>query len=223
MTDVERVFDATVESSTARSATTCARSSGSATTATSRALAGRGEPFIRLGVQQWTQSIDVGIIGRCLRERRPIVVNDVLTDPDYQPTRETQLTRSELVVPVWVGEELWGAINIEEEQPHAFDEDDTRLVQTVADQVGAALRSASLYARLERAYLGTAEALAAALEAKDAYTAEHARSIVQNAEAVAAVAGHVGGRAPRPALRRRLPRHRQDRRARADPRTSAAR
>ena len=54
----------------------------------------------------------------------------------------------------------------------------------MADQVGAALRSASLYEQLERAYLGTAEALVAALEAKDAYTAEHARSIVEQAEAV---------------------------------------
>ena len=59
-----------------------------------------------------------------------------------------------------------------------------RLVETVADQVGAALRSASLYEQLERAYLGTAQALVAALEAKDAYTAEHARSIVEQAEKV---------------------------------------
>ena len=59
-----------------------------------------------------------------------------------------------------------------------------RLLQTVADQAGAAMRSAVLYERLERAYLGTAEALAAALEAKDAYTADHARSIAEQAEAV---------------------------------------
>ena len=46
------------------------------------------------------------------------------------------------------------------------------------------MRSAGLYQRLERAYLGTAEALAAALAAKDAYTADHARSIAAQAEAV---------------------------------------
>jgi len=59
-----------------------------------------------------------------------------------------------------------------------------RLLETLADQLGAALRSATLYEQLERAYLGTAEALGAALEAKDASTAEHARSIVANAERV---------------------------------------
>ncbi len=87
-------------------------------------------------------------------------------------------------MPLWVGEELWGVINLEELAPAAFGEDDVRLVETVAAQVGAALRSASLYEQLERAYLGTAKALVAALEAKDAYTAEHARSIVERAELV---------------------------------------
>ena len=94
------------------------------------------------------------------------------------------LPLSELCAPVWVGDELWGAINVEELEPHAFDEDDARLLQTVADQLGSALRSALLYEQLDRAYLGTAEALAAALEAKDSYTAQHAHSIVQWAEAV---------------------------------------
>jgi HD-GYP domain-containing protein (c-di-GMP phosphodiesterase class II) len=59
-----------------------------------------------------------------------------------------------------------------------------RLVETVADQAGAALRSASLYEQLEHAYLGTAQALVAALEAKDPYTAAHGRSIVGRAEAI---------------------------------------
>ena len=49
--------------------------------------------------------------------------------------------------------------------------------------IGPSLRS------VEQAYLGTAEALAAALEAKDSYTAEHSRSIAENAEAVGRTLG----------------------------------
>ena len=75
-------------------------------------------------------------------------------------------------------------LNVEELEVDAFHEDDVALMETMAAQAGSALRSASLYERLERAYMGTAEALAAALEAKDAYTANHARSIVEHAEAV---------------------------------------
>ena len=148
------------------------------------ATAVRGDAFLRLGLQNWSQPREDGLIGRCLRTKRPVLIDDVTAQPDYHPTAETVDVRSELVVPLWVGEELWGVINIEELEPGAFGEDDVRLVETVADQVGAALRSASLYEQLERAYLGTAQALVAALEAKDAYTAEHARSIVEQAEKV---------------------------------------
>ncbi len=108
-----------------------------------------------------------GVIGRCLRERQPVIVGDVRDEPDYVAKPETADVRSELVVPLWVGDELWGAIDIEEERPNAFDEDDARLVQTVAGQVGSALRSAMLYERLDGAYIGTAQALATALEAGD--------------------------------------------------------
>jgi diguanylate cyclase (GGDEF)-like protein len=148
------------------------------------AAALRGAPFLRLLERSWEQPREVGIIGRCLRERRPVLVADVTAEPEYIGPPETADVLSELVVPLWLGDQLWGAINVEEKERDAFDEEDLLLLQTVADQVGAAMRSAQLYERLERAYLGTAEALAAALEAKDAYTAEHARSIVEQAEAV---------------------------------------
>jgi putative nucleotidyltransferase with HDIG domain len=132
----------------------------------------------------WHQPVDAGLIGRCLRTGRPVLVHDVRSEPDYAATAETADVRSELIVPVHVDGETYGVINIDEVRPQAFDEDDVRLLQTVADQAGAALRSAALYERLERAYLGTAEALAAALEAKDAYTADHAHTIADQAEAV---------------------------------------
>jgi diguanylate cyclase (GGDEF)-like protein len=183
MTDVEAILEATVEE--------LHRAFGYFLCAVVRDLDGqvsaaavRGDAFLRLGLAHWSQPRDHGLIGRCLRTKRPVLVDDVYDQPEYQPTDETHDVRSELVVPLWVGEALWGVINIEQLEPGAFDEDDVRLVETVADQVGAALRSASLYEQLERAYLGTAQALVAALEAKDAYTAEHARSIVEQAEKV---------------------------------------
>ncbi len=146
--------------------------------------AGRGEAFVRLAEREWSQPRDVGLIGRCLRERRPVIEGEVTEQDDYMSTAETGDVRSELVVPLWVGDTLWGAINIEEMRPNAFDEDDARLVQTVADQVGSALRSAMLYKRLDSAYVGTAEALAAALEAKDSYSASHSHAVVHRTEAV---------------------------------------
>jgi len=153
------------------------------------AAALRGAHFTQLLEGQWSQPREVGLVGRCLRERRPVLAADVTAEPDYNATEETSAVRSEMVVPLWVGDQLYGALNCEEIELGAFDGDDLMLLQTIADQVGSAMRSAQLYERLERAYLGTAEALAAALEAKDAYTADHARSIVEQAESVGRVLG----------------------------------
>jgi hypothetical protein len=119
-------------------------------------LALRGEAFGREAVE------------RSLAERGPVIVDG----------------GSEVAVPIWVAGELWGALGVRHEGGDAFEEAEVRLVEAIAEQLGSALRSATMYEQLERAYLSTAEALASALEAKDAHTAEHARSIVRNAEVV---------------------------------------
>jgi diguanylate cyclase (GGDEF)-like protein len=184
MTDPDAIVEAVVEElNSALGYFLCAvvrsRDDGYVESAASRGLA-----LASGGEKGWSQPAGAGLIGRCLRERRPVVAGDVLTDQDYRSTPETATVRSELVVPLWVGEELWGVLDVQETRAGAFDEDDVRLIQTVADQVGSALRGALLYQRLERAYVGTAEALAAALEAKDSYTANHSRTVVEMAHAV---------------------------------------
>ena len=151
---------------------------------------GRGEPVQHLlAGSGWSQPAGLGLTGRALRDRDVVVVGDVRREPDYRPLPETADSRSELCAPLWAGDTLWGVIDLQDPRVNAFDEDDVRLVKMVADQVSAALRSASLFGQLEAAYLGTAEALVAALEAKDSYTASHSRSIGSNAEAVGRALG----------------------------------
>ena len=132
----------------------------------------------------WSQPAGAGLIGRCLRELRTVVADDVRAEPDYRSYEETASIRSELNLPVLVNGEPWGALNLEADEPAAFDDQDLRVMGTVAELLGSALSSAALYKRLDRAYLGTAEALSAALEAKDSYTAAHSHGIVSRAEAV---------------------------------------
>jgi putative nucleotidyltransferase with HDIG domain len=148
-----------------------------------------GEEGERLRAAGWRQPAGLGLIGRALRERKVVIVDDVRAEPDYRATWETADVRAELCAPLWAGDRLWGAINLEDHTTGAFDDDDAQLVLTVADQVSAALRSARLYASVEQAYLDTAEALASALETKDSYTAHHSRSIAEHAEAVGRTLG----------------------------------
>jgi diguanylate cyclase (GGDEF)-like protein len=115
------------------------------------AAAVRGASFDALRLRGWSQPRDAGLIGRCLRERTPVLVNDVRAEPDYEHTPETTDVRSELVVPLLVEGEVWGALNVEEATPDAFDHDDVILLSTLANQIGAALRAATLTKRLEDA------------------------------------------------------------------------
>ncbi|MCO5326891.1 MAG: diguanylate cyclase [Solirubrobacterales bacterium] len=140
----------------------------------------------------WTQAADVGLIGRCIRERGTVIALDVNREPQYRATRVTRDVRSELVVPIYDGYDVWGAINLEDVQVGAFGQADARLLESVAAQIGGALTSIRLYEQLDRAYVGTAEALSAALEAKDSYTAEHSKSIAENAVAVGRLLGWRG-------------------------------
>jgi diguanylate cyclase (GGDEF)-like protein len=115
-------------------------------------------------------------VARSLGERRPVLINDASRDPLYAG-KLPEGVASALTVPLYAGSRLWGAIELWARPPAAFDPGDAHLVQTVADHIGGALLTAELYRELEQTYVGTAAALAAALEAKDDYTADHAQSI----------------------------------------------
>jgi diguanylate cyclase (GGDEF)-like protein len=116
------------------------------------------------------------VVARCLKERRPVM--------DSPLANESFAQTSELAIPLYSGAQLWGALHVC--SPHAapLDAQEARLAQMIADHVGSALRIADLYQALESSSVGTAEALAAALEAKDHYTADHARSIADLAVVV---------------------------------------
>jgi diguanylate cyclase (GGDEF)-like protein len=125
-----------------------------------------------------------GLVGRCLRERRVVLVEDVTREPDYAGTPATPDVRSELDVPVIVDGNPWGVLTVQSTQPSAFDEGDASMVRSAAHQLSAGLRAAVLRERLERAQRGTAEALKAALDARAARTAGSPSSLVQRCEAV---------------------------------------
>ena len=55
--------------------------------------------------------------------------------------------------------------------------EDIALLSSIATQIGVGLQNSEAYAQLDRMYLETVTALAAAMEAKDQYTAEHADSL----------------------------------------------
>jgi GAF domain-containing protein/anti-sigma regulatory factor (Ser/Thr protein kinase) len=90
-----------------------------------------------------------GVVGAAARERRPILVPDVGADPRYVLTPGTSGIRSELAMPILLGDELLGVLNAESCEP--LTEEDATGLRIVADQLAVAVENARLYAAMRRA------------------------------------------------------------------------
>jgi PAS domain S-box-containing protein len=91
----------------------------------------------------WEPQWDAGIIGRATSSGQPVLVNDVLADPDGE--RNLPQTRSQLVVPILRGEQVVGVIDLESPQVNAFSEDDQRFLLGLADHAAVAIENARLF------------------------------------------------------------------------------
>src|SRR5690606_36216722 len=54
-------------------------------------------------------------------------------------------TRAELAIPLRVGDEIIGALDVQSKQPDVFTEDLITVLQTMADQIAVAIQNARLY------------------------------------------------------------------------------
>jgi serine phosphatase RsbU (regulator of sigma subunit)/putative methionine-R-sulfoxide reductase with GAF domain len=98
-----------------------------------------------------------GIIGWVVENGEALNVPDVTRDERYWPIAALPETQSELAVPLIFGEEVIGAIDVESDQPAAFDDEDSYTLRTLADQIAIAIHEARLYAaEREQAWISTA-------------------------------------------------------------------
>ncbi|MEW5873894.1 MAG: GAF domain-containing SpoIIE family protein phosphatase [Candidatus Zixiibacteriota bacterium] len=86
----------------------------------------------------------VGLVGWVASTGRPLIIDDVLQDARYQRAREA--TRSEMVVPIFAGDRLIGAFNLERDIEGGFFEADLDLVQAFAQHAGVAIERARMHA-----------------------------------------------------------------------------
>jgi two-component system NtrC family sensor kinase len=100
-----------------------------------------------------------GMVGWVARNGRTLLANDVSQEPRYVNRYPDRIsTQAELTVPLRIGEEVIGVLDVQSPRRDAFGEDDVRVLETVADQLAVALRNARLYDAL-RASEATARAL----------------------------------------------------------------
>ncbi|HEC24260.1 MAG TPA: GAF domain-containing protein, partial [Chloroflexi bacterium] len=89
--------------------------------------------------------LERSLVARAARSRQPVVVNDVTKDPDHLPNPLLPETRAEVAIPLVLGDQLLGVLDVQSSQVGHFDEDEVRTLQIVANQLAVALSNARLY------------------------------------------------------------------------------
>lgn len=86
----------------------------------------------------------VGLVGYVSSTGRSRIALDVGKDAVHFANPELPDTRSEMALPLRVGERVIGALDVQSAEPNAFDEADIVVLQTMADQLAVAIENARL-------------------------------------------------------------------------------
>lgn len=82
---------------------------------------------------------------RSAQTGKPVLVNDVSRDPGYLFDSNLPGTRSELVAPLRLGEQIIGTLDVHHARMDAFTAEDVLVIQSLGDQIAVAIENAHLY------------------------------------------------------------------------------
>ena len=91
------------------------------------------------------------IVGFSISRGEPRIALDVGTDAVYFDNPDLPDTRSEMALPLRVGRQVIGALDVQSTQPNAFTEENIPSLATLADQISIALENARLFSEARKA------------------------------------------------------------------------
>ncbi len=115
--------------------------------------AGAGTVGRQMVSQGWSISLaqEHSLVARAARNRQPILVNDVRQEPDFLPNMLLPETRAEIVIPLIVGEQMLGVLDVQANEAGRFTPEDVHLKTILAGQVAVALQNARSFAEQQQA------------------------------------------------------------------------
>ena len=92
---------------------------------------------------------ETGLVGYATGKSMPRITPDVTLDPKHYRNPYLPDTRAEMALPMRVGDQVIGALDVQSREVAAFDEDDITILQTLADQLAVAIENARLLQKLQ--------------------------------------------------------------------------
>ncbi len=116
-----------------------------------------------------------GLIGQCAQQNRIVYAREVYAAPGWIEHPLLPQTKSELCVPIAIMDRVLGVLDLQQNRLDGFTDTESRLMESIANQVAIALENARLYTR-ERARAEGVTALSETIQRVDIF----AQRLLQN-------------------------------------------
>jgi GAF domain-containing protein len=98
---------------------------------------------------------ETGIVGYVTQNAKARIALDVGKDAIYFDNPDLPKTRSEMALPLVIGGQVLGALDVQSTEPQAFTEEDISTLQILAEQIAIAIQNANLFNEAEKALEAT--------------------------------------------------------------------
>lgn len=85
-------------------------------------------------------------VGHVALSNEPLVTADTSEEPSVQGRTLLSRTRSQAIIPIAIGSQVYGVLDVQSSHPHSFDPESVVVLQNLAGQIGIGLRNSLLLA-----------------------------------------------------------------------------